>query len=131
MRLSQPGAQNVDVRVSTQGGELRLAVRTGDADLAHGLREGLPELRGRLEDNGFKAETWGPAGAVAAPATASQPRDPAGDRGAGDARSQSGWSQQDSGRRNNNQQNQPRWVQDLEESLSGAGTSGDSHGLGH
>ena len=42
MQVSQPGAQKVDVRVVQQAGELRVAVHTGDSELAHGLQQGLP-----------------------------------------------------------------------------------------
>jgi hypothetical protein len=132
MRISQPGAQNVDVQVSQRAGEVHVAVRTSDSDLAHGLRQGLPELTGRLETSGYRAETWRPAVVMAAPPQAtSETRDPAARGGGGseNGQSQSGGSKQESGRRNQNQQDQPRWVQDLEESLKRGGSSGDSHGF--
>jgi hypothetical protein len=133
MRISQPGAQNVDVQVSQRAGEVHVAVRTSDSDLAHGFRQGLPELTGRLETSGYRAETWRPEVSMAAPPpAASETRDPAA-RGGGseNGQSQSGGSKQESGRRNQNQQDQPRWVQDLEESLKRGGPSGDTHGIGN
>lgn len=133
MRISQPGAQNVDVQVSQKAGEVHVAVRTSDSDLAHGLRQGLPELTGRLESSGYRAETWRPAVSMAAPPqAATETRDSAA-RGGGseNGQSQSGGSKQESGRRNQNQQDQPRWVQDLEENLKHGGSSGGSHGFGN
>jgi len=131
MRISQPGAQSVDVQVSQRAGEVRVAVRTGDAALAHGLRQGLTDLTGRLEDSGYRAETWRPASVVTAPERISETREPAGGANGSGTHSQSGSSQQESDRRNHNQQNQPRWVRDLEESLTSGGSSGDFHGFGN
>ena len=62
VQVSQPGDQKVEVRVVQQSGELRVAVRTGDSDLAHGMQQGLSDLVGRLQDNGFRAEAWRPGG---------------------------------------------------------------------
>jgi TATA-binding protein-associated factor Taf7 len=40
---------------------LHVSVRTPDAGLTRGLREGLSDLVGRLEQSGYRAETWRPA----------------------------------------------------------------------
>jgi hypothetical protein len=55
------GEQRVDVRLTERSGELRVAVRTPDAQLAGALRAGLPALSARLEQTGFRADTWHPA----------------------------------------------------------------------
>jgi hypothetical protein len=55
------GEQRVDVRVTERGGELRVDVRTPDPQLAGAMRAGLPALATRLEQTGFRAETWHPA----------------------------------------------------------------------
>jgi hypothetical protein len=52
------GAQRVDVRVMDRGGEVHVAVRTPDAQLAGALRGDLPVLSAKLEQAGFRAETW-------------------------------------------------------------------------
>jgi hypothetical protein len=57
------GTQRVDVRVMDRGGEVHVAVRTPDAQLAGALRGDLPTLSAKLEQAGFRAETWHPAGA--------------------------------------------------------------------
>ncbi len=52
------GDQRVDVRIVERGGDVHVAVRTPDANLAGTLREDLPSLSARLEQTGFHAETW-------------------------------------------------------------------------
>jgi len=54
------GEQRVDVRLTERSGEVRVAVRTPDPQLAGSLREDLPQLSARLEQTGFRAETWHP-----------------------------------------------------------------------
>jgi len=131
MQIGPPGTAKVNIQVVQQAGEVRVAVRTEDPELAHGLRLGLPELAGRLEETGYRAETWRPGSLVAPPEASSETRNAGGgDSRGNDTNSQPGWSQQESGRRNPNQSDQPRWVEDLESSLNGGGeSSGDSHGL--
>jgi hypothetical protein len=51
----------VDVRLIERSGEVRVAVRTPDAQLAGDLRANLSTLATRLEQSGFRAETWHPA----------------------------------------------------------------------
>jgi hypothetical protein len=55
------GERRVEVRLSEQGGELKMTVRTPDNHLASTLRENLPELSARLAESGFKSEAWHPA----------------------------------------------------------------------
>jgi hypothetical protein len=55
------GDQRLDVRLSERSGEMQVTVRTPDAQLAAALRAGLPALSARLEQTGFRAETWHPA----------------------------------------------------------------------
>jgi hypothetical protein len=129
LQVTQPGKESVDVRVVQQGSEVRISVSSADAGLASGLRQGLSELQGRLEENGYRAEMWRPGGfaAPAGPAPAAQ-TEPGHARG-GDSQSQSGGSPQDGGRRNQQQSNQPRWVEELESSLTGEMQPGGSHGF--
>jgi hypothetical protein len=55
------GEQRVDVRLTEHRGEVQVAVRTPDSRLTEALRSDLPALSARLEQNGFRAETWHPA----------------------------------------------------------------------
>ena len=59
IRVNQDG-QRVDVRLTERGGEVHVSVRTPDALLAGTLREDLPVLSAKLEQNGFRTETWRP-----------------------------------------------------------------------
>ncbi|HLI83838.1 MAG TPA: flagellar hook-length control protein FliK [Bryobacteraceae bacterium] len=52
------GDQRVDVRLSERSGEVHVAVRTADPQLAGALRDDLPGLSDRLEQSGFRADTW-------------------------------------------------------------------------
>jgi hypothetical protein len=52
------GGQRVEVLVADRGGDVHVAVRTSDTDLAGALREDLPALSARLEQTGLRAEAW-------------------------------------------------------------------------
>jgi hypothetical protein len=105
--------QNVQVRLSERAGELHVTVRTPDATLTHGMREGLSDLVGRLEHGGYRAETWQPGGDS---------------RDRGQESSRRGFSQQQnaggkgSGRQQNSQDLEsesetPKWIGELESSF--------------
>jgi hypothetical protein len=57
------GERRVEVRLSERGGEVKMTVRTPDANLASTLRENLPALSARLAESGFTSEAWHPAAA--------------------------------------------------------------------
>jgi len=119
LQVTQPGKEPVDVRVVQAGSEVRVSVHSGDATLTSGLRQGLSELQSRLEENGYRSEMWRP-GVSAAPLTpTASPQAPTNHSRGGDGQPQQNGSQQDGGRRNQNQSNQPRWVEELESSLTG------------
>jgi hypothetical protein len=61
LKLTNKDQSSVQVRLSERAGELHVSVRTPDAGLTRGLREGLSDLVGRLEQSGYRAETWRPA----------------------------------------------------------------------
>ena len=132
--LTQAGAEKVEVRVVQQAGEVHVAVRTGDTDLAHGLRQGLTDLVGKLEDTGYRAETWRPGGSTTAAAPVSQSpesQNTSGQSSNGDSSGRQSGSQQQGGQQNQNAFNRPRWVEELESSLTGGGEStGDENGIG-
>ncbi|HMC59776.1 MAG TPA: hypothetical protein VKJ01_11330, partial [Candidatus Solibacter sp.] len=54
------GDQRVEVRLVERGGEVHVAVRTPDTQLAETLRADLPALSSRLTESGFRTETWRP-----------------------------------------------------------------------
>ncbi len=60
VRISAPDAVPVDLHIAERGGEVRVAVRTADAELQTSLRQDLGTLVDRLEHSGFHAETLVP-----------------------------------------------------------------------
>ncbi len=61
LQVGGEGDRHVEVRVTEHGGDVIVAVRTPDAQLAGDLRQELPSLAMRLEQSGFHATTWQPA----------------------------------------------------------------------
>jgi hypothetical protein len=61
------GSQRVAVRLVDRGGEVHVAVRTPDAGLAEQLRQGLPSLTAKLDQAGYRTETWHPGTALRHP----------------------------------------------------------------
>lgn len=85
----------MEVRVSERAGDMRVEVRTPDTGLAGDLREDLPALASKLEQTGFHADTWHPAGpaerqgtAETAPGGASQDSERHGQNGGQQQRDQ-------------------------------------------
>jgi hypothetical protein len=106
LRVAEGGAERVEVRVAEQSGELRVEVRARNEGLAGRLRDGLPELVGRLQENGLEAEVWRPSRIDASetparrderPVTDGEGRNPGGQRG-------SSWQQGEEGSRRRHQQ---------------------------
>lgn len=131
LQVAQLGKERVDIRVVQQGSDVQVSVHSGDSNLTSGLRQGLSELQSRLEESGFRSEMWRPgvsttplAASPASQASTNQSR-------GGDGQPQHSGSQQESGRRNQNQSNQPRWFEELESSFtSGEQSPGGFHGIG-
>jgi hypothetical protein len=107
--------QGVEVRVVEQAGALRVAVRTPDVNLADNLRQDLNQLVSRLEEKGYRAETWRPA--EIGGGSLQNRGEERGDSGYSPRRFQGeGQSQGGQGRRGSGQQrgNRPRWLEELE-----------------
>ena len=60
LRVTESGDQRVDLKITERQGEVHVAVRAADADLAGSLRENLGELVHKLEQSGLRAESWQP-----------------------------------------------------------------------
>jgi hypothetical protein len=52
------GERKVEVQLIERAGDVRVAVRTPDARLATDIRDNLPALSSRLEQTGYRTETW-------------------------------------------------------------------------
>lgn len=122
--------QRVELRVVERAGELQVAVRASNPDMAQGLRQGLSDLVGQLGQNGFHADAWRP-GATAGmpPAAAEKPQTQPGSPN-NNSQSQSG-SEQDRQQGNHNPSRRPQWVEELEATSAGSGDrfAGETYGI--
>lgn len=66
IRIAQPDASPVDLRVIERSGQVRVDVRTNDAAMQTSLRQDLGTLTSSLQRAGYHAETFTPAAARAA-----------------------------------------------------------------
>jgi hypothetical protein len=130
IQVGQEQQQRVQVQVVERAGELQVAVRAANPDLAQGLRQGISDLVGQLQQNGFHADAWRPGTpAGAAPAAAEKPQTQAGSQN-DNSQSQSG-SGQDRQQGNQNPSRRPQWVEELEMTSVGSGESikGETYGI--
>jgi hypothetical protein len=113
LRLTDAGEQRVELKISDHAGEVKVAVRAADPDLAGSLRENLGDLVHRLEQSGLRADTWHPS----ATESAGGPKQTAHADNESFDGSQSGGRQQQSGDgRERRQQQQPeraRWLEEF------------------
>ena len=123
VRLADAAESGANVHISERGGEIRVSVRTPDAELAQTLRGGLNDLVGRLDHNGIRAEVWRPGSDTAYSQNDSQNGN-SGQRGnqSGAGRNSSG---QQSPEDNRQGSKRPRWVEELETSIGFRTTPAD------
>jgi hypothetical protein len=119
IQIGQAGSERVELRLTEQGGQLRVAVRTADSELAQGLRQTLPDLVARLEGSGFRAEAWRPSEVASGPVAPNDARQNAADSGSGDPQQQSGWSHRERGQQDQDQPSRPKWIAELEGDATG------------
>jgi len=119
LRLTDKDQGSVQVRLSERAGELHVSVRTPDAGLTRGLRDGLSDLVGRLETSGYRAETWQPAGGNASnshdqshdSSSRGGQQESGGGSGSGTGHQENARDQQERGGQT------PKWVSELESNL--------------
>lgn len=85
------GGQRVELRVTERAGDIHVAVRTPDSQLATAMRDDLPALSSKLEQAGFHSEMGRPA---ATSGVESKPIQTSSGDAASDSRHESGSSQQ-------------------------------------
>jgi hypothetical protein len=113
LRLSSADQGSVQVRLSERAGELHVSVRTPDTGLTRGLRDGLPDLMGRLQVNGYRAETWQPGGNGS-----NAGQDHGHDApGHGNSQQRNGGGQQQNSQDQQQDEPTPQWVRELETSI--------------
>ncbi|MCL5744804.1 MAG: hypothetical protein M1541_12905 [Acidobacteria bacterium] len=109
LRISDAGQERVEVRLASRAGEVKVAVRTPDAELTGSLRSGLSDLVQRLEHSGFHAEAWTPA---------RQPSSSGVERGTSDFADPQGGRQHghpDGRQQKHQNQRQVNWIEEDEE----------------
>ena len=130
LQVNHSANEKVLVSVVQQSGELRLSVRTDDSELAQGLQQGLSDLVGKLQSNGYRADAWHPAQSSVARGPTAESQNTSNQSRQGDSPSQQGESHQDGGQQRQNQSNRPRWVEELESNLTSSERPlGESYGF--
>lgn len=118
LQLQDSSAQ-VNIQFAERAGHVQVAVRTPDQELTKALQTNIGDLVGRLEERGFKTETWMPAAAIHVQGTSagtnntSNHQDQTGHPGSWDGGQQERQDQQESGRRHQ----PPRWMNQFEQTL--------------
>jgi hypothetical protein len=123
MRIEAAEGQKVDVRIVQRAGDVQIAVKSADDVTTQGLRHGLSDLANRLNETGYRAETWRPgqqAAPESSPGSSENPshQSQSGGSQSDGSRSYSGGPQQDRGQHHNNPSNRPHWIDELESNLS-------------
>ncbi len=127
-------AGQVSLRVVERGGEVQVAVRTTDPQLAGDLRQNLPDLVSELSGRGYRAETWQPlASSGADSSTLPRATSTAADSSAGQSYSdQTGGGSRNGGspagqqqqqQRHGQDPNQPSWLQALTRGAAQTGST--------
>ena len=112
VRIPDATDRGTNVRFVERGTEVHVSVRTGDVELAQMLRGGLSELTGDLQRSGIRAEVWRPGS------------DPSQGDSQNDSRDSAGRQNQSGAKREGQDQpneNKPRWVEELESSVTKPG----------
>ena len=124
LRLGDTASNSVDIQMVERAGHVQVAVRTPDQELTTSLQANLGELVGRLEQKGYKTETWVPAATLHPTAVLTESagssghsQDQPGHSSSWDGGQQQRQEQQESGRRQ-----QARWMTQVEQTLNGEDT---------
>jgi len=110
VRVPDNNGGSTQVRFIESGGEVRVSVRSSDADLAQSLRGHLNDLTQRLAEEGIPAEIWKPASSE----TSSQNNQHQPDR---DGRGSGGQQPGGQGGQQDRQEKRPAWLEQMEASL--------------
>jgi len=123
----------VELRVVERAGELQVSVRSASPEVTQGLRQGLSDLVGRLEQSGFHAEAWRPGTTASGVQGTVETRQESAQFQNNGSQGQPGSQQQNRQPGNQNQSPRPQWVEELEGSLTGRGqlSTGESNGITH
>lgn len=118
LRLTGEDSTNIDVQLRQRAGQIQVAVRTDDPQLARSLQTDLGDLVGRLDNRGYKTEVWTPVAGRLATAMGEQSGSSSGQGQPQHSGSGSGQQQKQEEKNQSNQRQQPKWMAQLEETLS-------------
>jgi hypothetical protein len=114
IRIEQPDASPVDLRVVERSGQLHVDVRTPDAAMQTSLREDLGTLTNSLQGTGYHAEIFTPSSGVGRTASSAQTGNQNEHRDFPQNRGGSGGSSE--GRRQQQPQKRPStWLEEMED----------------
>ena len=123
IQVGQAQQERVELRVVERAGELQVAVRSTNPEVAQGLRQGISELVGRLEQSGFRAEAWRPGGVVTAVEASAEARGKSTEFRHGGSGEQPSNGSQQRGQQGNPHRARPQWVEEMES------ITGELHGV--
>jgi hypothetical protein len=113
IRIAQPDASPVDLRVVERGGQLHVDVRTADGAMQASLRQDLGTLTSSLEKAGYHSETFTPSSALGRAASSAQTGNQ--DNHQDSSQNRGGSGDFSEGRRQQQQKRPSTWLEELEE----------------
>jgi hypothetical protein len=114
IRIAQPDASTIDLRVVERSGQLHVDVRTSDAAMQSSLRQDLGTLTSSLDRAGYHSETFTPSAALGRTAAGAQTSNQDDQRDQSQNRGGSGDFSE--GRRQQQQQKRPStWLEEMED----------------
>jgi hypothetical protein len=113
IRIAQPDASTIDLRVVERSGELHVDVRTSDAAMQTSLRQDLGTLTGSLERAGYHSETFTPSSTLNRTASSTQTGHQ--DDGQDSSQNRGGSGDFSGGRRQQQQKRPSTWLEELED----------------
>jgi hypothetical protein len=114
IRIAQPDASTIDLRVVERSGQLHVDVRTSDAAMQTSLRQDLGMLTNSLDRAGYHSETFIPSSTLGRTASSAQMGNQ--DDGKDPSQSRQGSADPSGGRRQQQQQKRPStWLEEMED----------------
>ena len=125
--IDLPGTDlsKVAIQLTERNGDLRVSVRTADANLAGDLRLELKDLVSNLKQEGFKVESWAPSAPVVETQAHGHDHHESGNNEQQQSPDGGGGGRQDSNPRDQRRQRQayPAWITEFENHTDNTGTA--------
>lgn len=113
LNLTEPGQSRTELRLMDRDGQLGLAVRTDNPEVATALRGNLNDLTHRLERLGYSTEVWSPQSAPE-PLNAAARKSQAGDQQKQSGQDGTDRQTDEDGGGQRRQQQRPHWMKEFE-----------------